>query len=157
MAARRTTKNPPIRRTPATAMYRAALPWAQVGKLWLDIGWAAPQVIAYRTRRMLSGGPFPLQADRDEFRRMFEEKAEAWFEASWRMSTEMGRQWLEIATSTMQPWWLFSASPAAGWQSAWRGAARQWARSAPHIARLGTVPVHRRATANARRLGRRDA
>jgi len=133
----------------------AAWPWLQVGKLWLEIGWAAPQVIAHRTRRMLSGGAFPVQADRDEFRRMFDEKAEAWFEAMWRMSAEMGSQWVAISSSMMQPWWLSGASPAAHWQSAWRGAARRWVRSAPHIARLGLTPVHRRATANARRLGRR--
>jgi len=152
MAARRTTNRPILRTPPAL---HGAWPWLQVGKLWLEIGWAAPQVIAHRTRRMLSGGAFPVQADRDEFRRMFDEKAEAWFEAMWRMSTEMGRQWLEISTSAMQPWWLSGASPAAHWQSAWSGAARRWARSAPHIARLGLAPVHRRATANARRLGRR--
>jgi hypothetical protein len=49
--------------------------------------------------------------------------------------------------------------PSAPWrgigaQSIYSGAARNWARSAPHIAYLGLGPVHRRATANARRLAR---
>lgn len=155
MPARRTTKQA-ITRTilpvPGPATF---WPWAQVWLLWLETGWAAPQVIAHRTRRMLRSGPFPGAADRDEFRRMFDEKIEAWFESQLRLSAELWKQWFVIAGSAMRPWWLAptGASHAARWRSAWGGAARRWMRSAPRIARIGLGPVHRRVTANARRLG----
>ncbi len=156
MSTTRTMKQA-IRRTgPPTPGPATAWPWAKVWLLWLETGWAAPQVIAHRTQRMLRSGPFPAAVDRDEFRRMFDEKAEAWFESTLRMSGEVWKQWFEIATSTMQPWWMAptASSHAARWRSVWCGAARRWMSSAPHIARVGLGPVHRRATANARRLGR---
>ncbi|MBW7923934.1 MAG: hypothetical protein H3C59_04215 [Burkholderiaceae bacterium] len=158
MPARRATKRWTTRTLPAAAGLASAWPWLQLSRLWLEIGWAAPQVIAHRTFRMLHGGPFPARADRDEFRRMFDEKAEAWIESTWRMSSEMGRQWFAIAGWAMQPRWLASpgSASAAHWRSAWSGAARQWTRSAPRIAHLALGPVHRRVTANARRLGRRS-
>jgi hypothetical protein len=158
MPARKTTRRRTALRAPVPAL-AAAWPWASLWLRWIEIGWAAPQVIAHRTQRMLRSGPFPAQVDRDEFRRMFDEKGEAWFESTLRMSTEMGKQWVAIATGAMQPWWLASpaSSPAARWHSAWCGAVRRWARATPHIAQIGLAPVHRRATANARRLARFDA
>ncbi|MCO5099384.1 MAG: hypothetical protein M9885_00555 [Burkholderiaceae bacterium] len=155
----------PARRTRQrnTALVRATLPgyatiapWARVWWLLLETGWAAPQVIAHRTQRMLRSGAFAAPADRDEFRRMFDEKAEAWSESTLRMSAEIGRQWFAFAGAMMQPWWLApgGAASAARWHSAWCGATRRWMRSAPHIARIGLAPVHRRASANARRLAR---
>lgn len=156
MTARKATK----RRIPRTRSIVPALttlwPWLPAWLRWLEIGWAAPQVIAHRTQRMLRSGPFPAEVDRDEFRRMFHEKGEAWFESMLRMSNEMGRQWWALAGAAMQPWWLVpgTSSPAARWRSVYCGAARRWARSAPRIAHLGLEPVHRRATANARRLAR---
>lgn len=132
--------------------------WGPAWLRWLEIGWAAPQVIAHRTQRMLLGGAFPGTADRAEFRRMFDEKGEVWFEATLRTSIELWKLWFAIASSSMQAAWFASPSAwrADGWRSVYRGAARRWARSAPHIAFVGLSPVHRRVTANARRLSRSE-
>lgn len=140
-------------------------PWEPAWLRWLEIGWAAPQVIAHRTQRMLLAGPFPGEVDRTEFRRMVDEKGEAGLESTLRMSAEIWKLWFATVTS-MQAWWLAPASAATpswpfvpawradDWRSAYRGAARRWVRSAPHVAYVGLGPVHRRATANARRLAR---
>lgn len=156
MTARKTTKRGTLRSRAAVPALAAFWPWLPAWLRWLEIGWAAPQVIAHRTQRMLRSGPFPAQVDRDEFRLMFQEKGEAWFESMLRMSTEMGRQWWALAGAAMQPWWFAPgvSSPADRWGSVYRGAARRWARSAPRIAHIGLEPVHRHATANARRLAR---
>ncbi|HEY0878670.1 MAG TPA: polyhydroxyalkanoate granule-associated phasin [Zeimonas sp.] len=150
----------------ASGALAAAWPWGPAWLRWLEIGWAAPQVIAHRTQRMLRSGPFPGDVDRGEFRRMVDEKGEAWLESALQMSAEFWKVWFAIAASAMQPWWPAPATAATrawpspiawradGWHSAYRGAARRWMRSAPHIAYVGLGPVHRRATANARRLAR---
>lgn len=166
MSARKTAKRRiPGRRRTSVAL-AAAWPWGPAWLRWLEIGWAAPQVIAHRTQRMLRSGPFPGAVDRDEFRRMVDEKGEAWFESTLQMSVELWKAWFEIAASATSSWWWIPASAATrawppslaghadGWQSAYRGAARRWMRSVPHIAYVGLGPVHRRATANARRLAR---
>lgn len=134
----------------------ASLPWARAWTRWLEIGWAAPQVIAHRTQRMLQSGPFPGKVDRVEFRRMVDEKGEAWFESTLQMSAEIWKVWFAIAEASMRPWWLASTWPprATAWRSPYCGAARRWAKSAPHIAYTGLGPVHRRVTGNARRLAR---
>lgn len=136
--------------------FAAAWPWGRAWLRWLEIGWAAPQVIAHRTQRMVRSGPFPGEVDRVEFRRMVDEKGEAWFESMLQVSTEIWKVWFAVAESSMRPWWLASTWPArsAAWHSPYTGAARRWARSAPHIAHVGLGPVHRRVTSNARRLAR---
>ena len=136
--------------------FAAAWPWGLAWSRWLEIGWAAPQVIAHRTQRMARSGPFPGEVDRVEFRRMVDEKGEAWFESMLQMSTEIWKVWFVIAESSLRPWWLASAwsTRGAGWHSSYSGAARRWAKSAPHIAYTGLGPVHRRVTSNARRLAR---
>ena len=51
---------------------------------WTDLAWkigemsmASAQVIAHRTTRMAAAGPIPNASDRQEFRRMGQEKIEA--------------------------------------------------------------------------------
>ncbi len=140
--------------------------WPAWLRMW-EIGVAAPQVIAHRTGRMIAGGAFPGQRDRDELLRMTQEKAEAWFESASDVSLALWKTWSAIAASSMQPLWLASATLpwtpgqwnsqwnpqwSAQWEALYANATRQWARSAPRIAAAGLAPVHRRATANARRL-----
>lgn len=135
--------------------FAAGWPWARAWSRWLEIGWAAPQVVAHRTQRMLRSGLLPSAVDRVEFRRMVDEKGEAWFESMLQMSTEAWKVWFAIAESTMRSWWLASSAwPSGGPRSPYCGAARRWAKSAPNIAYVGLGPIHRRATANARRLAR---
>ncbi len=143
---------------PADA-FAAAWPWARAWSRWLEIGWAAPQVVAHRTQRMLRSGPLPSAVDRVEFRRMVDEKGEAWLESTLQMSAEAWKVWFAIVESAMRPWWLASPGSLRGTasRSPYCGAARRWAKAAPHIVYAGLGPVHRRATANARRLARPKA
>lgn len=156
MSIAKTSTRRSARGRPRTGVPVAAWPWGPAWMRWLEIGWTAPQVIAHRTQRMWLGGAFPDAVDRAEFRRMFDEKGEAWSEAMLRASIELWKLWFAIASSSMQAAWRVPASAghAAGWRSVYRGAARRWARSAPHVAYVGLGPVHRRVTANARRLSR---
>lgn len=135
--------------------------WPAWLRIW-EIGVAAPQVIAHRTSRMVAGGAFPGQRDRDELLRMTQEKAEAWFESASEVSLALWTTWTGIAASSMQPMWIASATVpwtlgqwSSQWEALYADAMRQWARSAPRIAAAGLAPVHRRATANARRLAAR--
>ena len=52
-------------------------PWIQV----CEISWTAPQVIAHRTYRMMWGGWPPSARDRREYKRMGQEKTEAFAQA----------------------------------------------------------------------------
>lgn len=151
--ARRTTQALATGALASTAMWAWFPAWIRC----LEIGWAAPQVIAHRSGRMLRSGPFPGAVDRAEFHRMFDEKAEAWFESATNATAQFWQTWFEITAWSMQAWWAApGANPWGGdaWRSVYRGAARRWARSAPRIAFSALGPVHRRATANARRLAR---
>lgn len=119
---------------------RTAQP-ARLALQWAELGVAAPQVVAHRmTRLALAGSPMSAR-DRKEFTGMVAEKqvafAQAWmamFTEGWRLQQQMALAWLGGATATRQS------------ALARKGAAR--------IAGAGLAPVHRKATANARRLAR---
>jgi hypothetical protein len=98
-----------------------------------ELALAAPQVVAHRVGRMLTAGSTPSAADVAEFQRMGAEKVAAFFE-SW---NAMAAQALRLQAQQLR------FSPAAWW--------------APvvDLAAAGLAPVHRRATANAKRLARR--
>ncbi len=110
-----------------------------------ELAWAAPQVVAHRVGRMSRSGPFPSQRDRDEFHRMWSEKAVA-FSTSWfamtteAMTAQQAWPW-SLAGRFWNPW---SGAPAVGaskmHDAAWR------------VFAAGLRPIHRTAVANARRL-----
>jgi hypothetical protein len=133
----------------------------------VELAVAAPQVIASRSARMLAAGANPGMADRVEFSKMCSEKGAAFWESLFAMSVQMVRinqdyartaalQWWRLWTT---PWWL-SALPS-GKQSS-RALARvaalplpsgiQRKRAASRLADAALGPIHKRATANARRL-----
>lgn len=58
-------------------------PWVQV----CEIAWTAPQVIAYRTARMVRGGWPPSARDRREYVRMGREKVEVLAQAAMAAAT----------------------------------------------------------------------
>jgi len=93
--------------------------------LW-EIGVAAPQVIAHRLQRMALAGPLPGARDQREFTRMGQEKAEALAESLMAMGLAMGAC---VLAQDVRPWFATMAE--------------------------GMKPVHRRVTANARRLSGR--
>ena len=111
---------------------------------------AAPLVVAHRLSRMAAAGS-PLSArDRKEFTRMGMEKVWA-FQQSWAaMWMQMAANQFDLVRATMAS--LTSASrgrhASSALQSAWSGAANR-------MLSAGFAPVHKAATANARRLSRR--
>jgi hypothetical protein len=135
-----------------------------------ELAIAAPQVVAIRTARMLAAGANPSVADRAEFSRMGTEKVQAFGESMYAMGTQIARSNLEFARSAAWQWWRLWTTP--WWVTAYRPLSQTMA-SLPRIAGLlpgpsqsqhqramtklveaSLAPVHKRATANARRLGR---
>jgi hypothetical protein len=101
---------------------------------------AVPQVVAMRSARMLAAGANPSARDRREFERMGTEKLLAYWESMNAMGLEVAKAQQQYALFAMRQWW----SP---WVSPWSMAA-----SATRILDKGLGPVHKRASANARRL-----
>ena len=105
-----------------------------------ELSIAVPQVLALRTARMLAAGANPDARDRREFHRMGTEKIFAFWESANAMGLQMARAQQAYALFAMRQWW----SP---WMSPWSMAA-----AATKIFDKGLGPVHKRASANARRL-----
>lgn len=115
-----------------------------------ELALAVPQVIAHRVTRMAIAGPAPVARDRREFQRMSAEKLAA-FNESWNaMSLQAFRANQQLAMSFLQALWLPWAAP----KASTRSASRQIGSAVWGIAAKGMAPVHRRAVANAKRLGR---
>ena len=114
-----------------------------------ELAWAAPQVIAHRLLRMATAGPRPSARDQREFVLMGAEKMAAFYESWTAMTFEALRQ--------QQVWWV-AAWRTMAWPWSWppTGSTRQRHRALQRIAAHGLAPVHRRALANAKRLGRRS-
>ena len=147
---------------------------------WTDLAWkigemsmASAQVIAHRTTRMAAAGSKPNARDRKEFTRMGQEKIEVAMESARAMAAHLAtmnlqlgaRAFTHMVTGTAALMSL-AASRSVG-QSIKRQAklAETLSRSAitacelsgstARLARRGLKPIHARATANARRLGKR--
>jgi hypothetical protein len=152
--------------------------WVKSAVLAWETALAAPQVIALRTARMAAAGIRPDARDSREFARMSHEKGEACVEAmssigghllkvQQQVAMEVMQQWLGGATH----WWSLALRPGFGWplpafpavfQAALPKAApllaslspEQLALAGARIYAAALTPIHRRATANARRLDR---
>jgi len=116
----------------------------------VELSFAVPQVIAHRMMRVALAGCSPSLRDRKEFHLMSAEKGAAFFESWNAMLFELYRANVALAV----PWgplvWL-------GWPStrrASRAAAEHFQRTALAVVAKGVAPIHRRAVANAKRLGR---
>ena len=135
-----------------------------------ELAIAVPQVVATRSARMLAAGANPGVADRAEFSKMYAEKGHAFWESALAMGMQMARinqeyarsaalQWWRLWTT---PWWLTAMSPGTRSSSSLprvaallpRSGAGQRRRAVSRIVDAGLGPVHKRATANARRLSR---
>lgn len=114
-----------------------------------ELAFAVPQVVAHRMTRMALAGPKLTPRDRKEFELMVAEKKDA-FADSWRaMSTQSAKSQQAFAASFFQS--LLSMSRG-GKPSA--ASAAQLQRAALEVLGKGLAPVHRKAVANAKRLGR---
>jgi hypothetical protein len=121
-------------------------PWMRNAFTLWEISFAAPQVIAHRVARMAQAGPSPGARDQKEFVRMGQEKAEAFVESMWGMGLRIGQAQVAMAASMFAQWLRLASSvtfPTPMWTSAM-----------PSLVATGLRPVHRRVTANARRLGK---
>ena len=116
----------------------------------VELSLAVPQVVAHRVARMASAGPLPSQRDRREFQRMGAEKVTAFTQAWNAMAMQAVRANQALAATWMRTLWT----------PPWRAgklppsAAAQWQSAALGVIEKGIAPVHRTATANAKRLGR---
>lgn len=106
-----------------------------------EVGVAAPQVVAHRLTRMALAGPVLSARDRKEFTGMVAEKQAAFTQAWFGMLAESMRLQQQLVLS------LFTFS------TPQQHSARIH-KAASRIANAGIAPVHRKATANARRLVR---
>lgn len=93
-----------------------------------------------RTARMLAAGASPDARDRRELERMGTEKVLAFWESINAMGLEMVKAQQQYALRAMFQWWSPWVTP------------RSAAASAAKILEKGMGPVHKRASANARRL-----
>jgi hypothetical protein len=104
-----------------------------------ELAFAVPQVVGHRLTRMALAGARPSARDQREFRRMGQEKVHAfwqsWFAMGWAFVSTWQRAWLAMLQGARVP--LQSTLPALD-----------------VLAAKGLAPIHRRATANARRLAR---
>lgn len=114
-----------------------------------EMAFAAPQVIAHRTARMALGGLTPSARDRKELNAMGAEKAAAFVESWSAMALEAMRINQQLTLSAMQSFWF----PWSGTRSR-RSVSAQLDQAADAMLRVAMAPVHRRAVANAKRLGR---
>jgi hypothetical protein len=116
-----------------------------------ELAVAVPFVVAHRLARLAAAGHRPTARDRREFRRMVDEKGPA-FAASWlAMWAEGWRLQQQLAWSFARTWW----APWLGTSARGPGADRLVRDSLMRAWGAGLAPLHRAATANARRLGRR--
>jgi len=134
-------------------------------QVW-EIAVAAPQVMAHRSARVARSGPTPTTADRKELTRMTQEKFEAFGESANAMAAELVKANLALWSSVVRAGrTLPSAMRMPTARAGSRRSASRSALAAAAVPRIvssavsrviakGLAPVHRRATANAKRLRR---
>ncbi|WP_280154854.1 polyhydroxyalkanoate granule-associated phasin [Piscinibacter sp. XHJ-5] len=134
---------------------------------------SSAQVIAHRTGRMAAAGHSPNARDRREFTRMGLEKVEAAGESLWAMGQQIaqmntrlamkawqdavaaGTAWMSMAGSRTLPQLMQRQVALAKSVSASAKSAERMSDATARVAKHGLKPIHSRATANAKRLGRR--
>lgn len=111
---------------------------------------AAPQVVAHRVARMAAAGPRPSARDQREFARMVAEKQAAFVESWGAMARQAMVAQQRLALAAWQGWWLL---PVKGLPDG-NAVARSMHNAALGVLGQGLKPVHRKAVANAKRLGK---
>ena len=134
---------------------------------------ASAQVIGHRTHRMATAGHSPGLRDRREFARMGLEKVEAAGESLWAMGQHMatmnwqlvlrawqdamaaGMAWIAFGDSRSLPQLMQGQLALGRTMSQSMRSASQVSEATARLMGKGLQPIHSRATANAKRLGRR--
>jgi hypothetical protein len=115
-----------------------------------ELALSVPQVVAHRVTRMALSGPQLSARDREEFERMVAEKNAA-FGESW---SAMARQAAVVNQALAGSIFKSFLSVARGKRPHASTSVAQLQRAALTVLREGVTPVHRKAVANAKRLGR---
>jgi hypothetical protein len=115
-----------------------------------ELALAVPQVVAHRVTRMALSGPKLSARDRKEFQRMVAEKNAA-FSESW---SAMARQAALANQALAGSIFKSFLSMARGKRPSAAVSAAQLQRAALSVLGKGVEPMHRKAVANAKRLGR---
>jgi len=125
----------------------------RMNKQVAELMFAVPQVVAHRLGRMNAGGA--KGRDRRELRLMCSEKVAAFGESWNQMAVQAFKANQQMAHAWASAWSFPFGMPsnAATRKSVLRAAAQMQGATLQVLA-SGLAPVHRRATANARRLGR---
>jgi hypothetical protein len=131
---------------------RRATPTQRLARQAAELSFAVPQVVGHRVLRMATAGLNPSARDRLEFAGMGSEKVLAFYQ-SW------GAMWAQVFRAQMA---MAQGLAAMAW-TPWVVGARVGGVAAPSAAAVATkvlaaglAPVHRKAVANAKRLGRRS-
>ncbi|MEO7243400.1 MAG: polyhydroxyalkanoate granule-associated phasin [Variovorax sp.] len=149
--------------------------WADIALKTSEMLWSSASVIQMRSTRMAAHGVQPNASDVREMQLMGQEKLSAGAAAGNAMFAQMQRtnalllqQFMEQSAKGLSAWLSFAGSrtPAQamargrGWLEAAGRAGRTSAQLSDAVARVtghGLAPVHRAATANARRLSRKKS
>ena len=113
-----------------------------------ELGFAVPWVMGHRLARLAVAGPLPSARDREEFQLMGTEKIVAFTEAWFATSVAMWQANLALGSSML----YMMAVPGSAGSYLWPS--RQWQSAMIEALDRGFAPIHRTATANARRLAR---
>ncbi len=130
---------PPRRKSPSRSLAAQAA----------ELAVAVPQVVAHRMTRMALSGPKLTPRDRKEFELMLAEKKDAFADAWKAMAAQGAKSQRTLAATYFKSMLSLSRGGNPGVASA---AALQ--RAALDVLGKGMAPVHRKAVANAKRLGR---
>ncbi|HEY9023787.1 MAG TPA: polyhydroxyalkanoate granule-associated phasin [Burkholderiaceae bacterium] len=155
----------------AAAFTNPFLLWSTFGMKMLQMSTAATQVIALRTTRMAAHGLNPSAADRREMHRMGAEKVDAFSRAgsalatgavplmfgmamqAWRAGFDLWSASMRLAGSSTASQTLARQQQLAG--TLMRGASGAGHAATARLAHRTLAPVHRKATANAKRLAKK--
>ena len=127
--------------------YRRRRRQKPVGAQAIELALAVPQVVSHRLIRLSRAGHSPSLRDRREFYLMGAEKVEAFYESWNAILIELLRANLKL---TLALWWW----PWTGTMRVPGLLSKRSRRNALAVLGSGLAPFHRRAVANARRLGR---
>jgi hypothetical protein len=162
-----------MKRNARKAVGNPFLVWAELAWKMGEMSIASTQVIAHRTARMAAAGPTPNARDRREFALMSQEKIDAATESARAIAVQLTTMNLKFGAQAFRH--MVTGAAAAMSLAASRNVGQSMARqakfaetlsrsaitafgfsdSAARLARRGLEPIHARATANARRLGKR--
>ncbi|MDO5289864.1 MAG: hypothetical protein Q4F13_09570 [Pseudomonadota bacterium] len=128
---------------------------ARLARQTAELHRAVPQVVAMRLGRLLGAGPLPGPAEQQEIYRMGAEKVAAFGESWLAMAAQSWAAQQRLAQWWLGTWWRVALG---GWTNppsvnhllahTQQHLLHAWLDTATH----GMAPMHRRATANARRL-----